>query len=108
MILLVPTHICIYFIHGRRETLSWEDALKLASFLGEQLRNLHLLPYPPINKLNFSHIGQEMDFPCVNGYMEELPYKSDIPAEWEVFIRTLSNKQKNVVSRLKNWYVSHL
>ncbi|XP_002513952.2 F-box protein At1g78280 [Ricinus communis] len=86
-----------------RETLSWEDALNLASFLGEQLCNLHLLPYPPFNKSNFSEIEQEMGFTCANGSMEELSYKSDIPAECNIFIRTLSKKKKDVISRLRNW-----
>lgn len=89
---------------GRRDRLSWEDALNLASFLGEQLRNLHLLPYPSIDKSTFSDTKQKMELPFANGSMEETPYKSDIPSEWEVFIRTLSRKKKDIKSHLRNWY----
>ncbi|KAG8632916.1 hypothetical protein MANES_18G065400v8 [Manihot esculenta] len=86
-----------------RDRLSWEDALNLASFLGEQLRNLHLLPYPSIDKSTFSDTKQKMELPFANGSMEETPYKSDIPSEWEVFIRTLSRKKKDIKSHLRNW-----
>ncbi|XP_050231074.1 lysine-specific demethylase JMJ21 isoform X2 [Mercurialis annua] len=78
-----------------RDALSWEDTLNLASFLGEQLHNLHLLPCPPFNRENFSNIKQDL--------MEEVPYESDTPPEWEIFIRTLSRKRKDVSTRLKNW-----
>jgi hypothetical protein len=79
-----------------RDALSWEDTLNLASFLGEQLHNLHILPCPPFSRANFSNIKQD--------FVEEVPYKSDIPPEWEIFIRILSRKRKDVISRLKNWY----
>ncbi|PRQ21771.1 hypothetical protein RchiOBHm_Chr7g0242931 [Rosa chinensis] len=79
-----------------RDTLSQEDELNLASFLGEQLRYLHLLPHPPLDISIFSDIEQESDFPFTNGGMEAVPYKSNIPAEWDIFIRTLSKKKKNV------------
>ncbi|XP_037496142.1 F-box protein At1g78280 isoform X2 [Jatropha curcas] len=86
-----------------RDTLSWEDALSLASFLGEQLHYLHLLPYPRFNKSTLSVAEPKMRLPFANGSWEELSYRSDIPAEWEIFIRTLSRKKKNVTSRLKDW-----
>ncbi|XP_044474735.1 F-box protein At1g78280 isoform X1 [Mangifera indica] len=84
-----------------RDTLSWEDMLNLASFLGEQLRNLHLLPYPPFDDLTLSSFKQKMELK--NGRMENFLSESNIPVEWEVFIRTLNEKKKDVASRLTNW-----
>ncbi|PRQ21778.1 hypothetical protein RchiOBHm_Chr7g0243001 [Rosa chinensis] len=86
-----------------RDTVSREDELNLASFLGEQLRNLHLLPHPPLNISTFSDIEQGSDFPFTNGSMEAVPHKSNIPAEWDIFIRTLFKKKKDVSSRLIKW-----
>ncbi|KAM0976760.1 hypothetical protein PS2_019360 [Malus domestica] len=85
-----------------RDTISLEDALNLASFLGEQLRNLHLLPRPPLSVSTFSDIEPEIDMPLSNGCMEAVPDKSKIPAEWNIFIRTLMRK-KDVSSRLVKW-----
>lgn len=76
--------------------------LNLATFLGEQLRNLHLLPYPPFDDLNLSSFKQKMELK--NGRMENFLSESNIPVEWEVFIRTLNEKKKDVASRLTNWY----
>lgn len=76
--------------------------LNLASFLGEQLRNLHLLPYPPFDDLTLSGFKQKMEL--TNGCMEYFLSKSNIPVEWEFFIRTLTEKKKDVASRLTNWY----
>ncbi|KAJ0024694.1 hypothetical protein Pint_08371 [Pistacia integerrima] len=84
-----------------RDTLTWEDMLNLASFLGEQLRNLHLLPYPPFDDLTLSSFKQKMEL--TNGCMEDFLCKSNIPVEWEFFIRTLAEKKKDVASRLTNW-----
>lgn len=88
----------------RRDTVSREDELNLASFLGVQLRNLHLLPYPPLNISTFSDIEQESGLPFTNVSVEAVPIKSNIPAEWDIFIRTLSKKKKDVSSRLIKWY----
>lgn len=88
----------------RRDTVSREDELNLASFLGVQLRNLHLLPYPHLNISTFSDIEQESGLPFTNVSMEDVSIKSNIPAEWDIFIRTLSKKKKDVSSRLIKWY----
>lgn len=88
----------------RRERLSWEDTLNLASFLGEQLRHLHLLPLPPFNYLIFSDIGKDLELTYTNSCMEVVPSKSNAPAEWEIFVRTLIRKKKDVASRLSKWY----
>ncbi|KAF3445888.1 hypothetical protein FNV43_RR11065 [Rhamnella rubrinervis] len=75
------------------------DVLNLASFLGEQLRNLHLLPHPPCSVPNFSDIEHQLE----NGCMEAIPYKSSIPIEWDIFIRTLTRMKKDVSGRLSKW-----
>lgn len=87
----------------RRDTLSCEDTEHLASFLGEQLRNLHLLPSPPIN--NCATTEMDIDCPSTNGSMEDCLDRLSIPTEWDIFIRTLIHKKKDVSSRLTNWYV---
>ncbi|XP_059460654.1 lysine-specific demethylase JMJ21 isoform X2 [Corylus avellana] len=86
-----------------RDSLSWEDTLSLASFLGEQLRNVHLLPLPPFNHSIFSDIELKLQLPFTNGFMEAVPINSKISAEWEIFIRTLMRKKKDVSSRLSKW-----
>ncbi|XP_068312545.1 lysine-specific demethylase JMJ21-like [Pyrus communis] len=86
-----------------RDTISLEGALNLASFLGEQLRNLHLLPQPPLSISTFLDIEQEIDMPLTNGFMEAVQDKSEVPAEWNIFIRTLFRKKKDASSRLSKW-----
>ncbi|GAV83265.1 LOW QUALITY PROTEIN: F-box domain-containing protein/Cupin_8 domain-containing protein, partial [Cephalotus follicularis] len=81
-----------------RDVVSFEDALNLASFLGEQLHNLHLLPYPPINKT----IEEKKELPFANGGIA-IPHESHIPAEWEIFFGTLTRRKRDVASRLTNW-----
>ncbi|XP_028082146.1 F-box protein At1g78280-like isoform X1 [Camellia sinensis] len=83
-----------------RETLSWDDTLYLASFLGEQLRNLHLLPFPSLNASTLADAEEKMEYPCVSGSMEAVTNKLSIPAEWDFFIRTLTRRKKDVCSRL--------
>ncbi|KAL5844348.1 hypothetical protein ACOSQ4_010306 [Xanthoceras sorbifolium] len=86
-----------------RETLAWEDMLNLASFLGEQLHNLHLLFYPPFNESTLSDIKQGKDLTFTNGCIEDVHSTSNVPAEWEIFIRTLIRKKKDAASCLTNW-----
>ncbi|KAE9603865.1 putative transcription factor & chromatin remodeling &Metalloenzymes JmjC family [Lupinus albus] len=86
-----------------RDRLSWEDAKNLASFLGEQLGYLHLLPHPPLNILSFSDIEDELILPDTNGSSATVIYKSNTAAEWGVFTRTLARKRKDVSSRLTKW-----
>ncbi|GMP45901.1 hypothetical protein CsSME_00014250 [Camellia sinensis var. sinensis] len=99
---MVLTSLCTLC---RRETLSWDDTLYLASFLGEQLRNLHLLPFPSLNASTLADAEEKMEYPCVSGSMEAVTNKLSIPAEWDFFIRTLTRRKKDVCSRLTKWYV---
>lgn len=85
-----------------RDMLSWEEVLNLTSFLGEQLRNLHLLPCPSLKKSTFSDIKLKVKLPFADGYMEDIP-TPEIPEEWNVFIRTLRRRKMNVTNRLENW-----
>ncbi|XVF39550.1 hypothetical protein PTKIN_Ptkin01aG0043200 [Pterospermum kingtungense] len=87
-----------------RDALSWEDVLNLASFLGEQLRNLHTLPYPSFGNSIVSDVEKKRELSFANGMdVDFFFYESDIPAEWEIFARTLSRKKKDVSSRLNKW-----
>ncbi|KAL0878283.1 hypothetical protein Bca101_027989 [Brassica carinata] len=70
--------------------LTLSDAQNLATFLGQQLRNLHLLPYPPVTRPELLN---------GNGVHEEFK----IPPEWKVFVDALCQKKKDVTSRLENW-----
>jgi hypothetical protein len=87
----------------RRDKLSWDDTTNLASFLGEQLRHLHLLPHPPLNNSFISDIERELSWPDANGCVA-LNGKSNNAAEWGIFIRILTKKRKDVSSRLTKWY----
>ncbi|XVF36680.1 hypothetical protein REPUB_Repub19eG0078100 [Reevesia pubescens] len=90
-----------------RDVLSWEDVLNLASFLGEQLQNLHFLPYPSFCNSTVSDVEQKREFSFASGMdVEFVSNESDIPAEWEIFARTLSRKKKDVSSRLNKWYTN--
>ncbi|KAI8550342.1 hypothetical protein RHMOL_Rhmol06G0098000 [Rhododendron molle] len=86
-----------------RDTLSLGDNLNLASFLGEQLRNLHLLPLPSLNATTFVNTEQEIEYHRVNGLMEAVTEKLSIPVEWDFFIKTLTKRKKDVSSRLTKW-----
>ncbi|XP_019174529.1 PREDICTED: F-box protein At1g78280 isoform X2 [Ipomoea nil] len=85
-----------------RETLSWEETLSLASFLGEQLRNLHLVPYPSLNFSAFLGSDEETVLPQSNGCVGLLGNDS-IPVEWDLFIKTLNKKKEDVSNRLMKW-----
>nr|KJB14734.1 hypothetical protein B456_002G140900 [Gossypium raimondii] len=90
-----------------RDELSWEDVLNLASFLGEQLQNLHSLPYPSLGNSSLSVVEQKKEFSFANGMDINVACNEldiHIPAEWEIFVRTLSQKKKDVSSRLNKWY----
>ncbi|MED6155381.1 hypothetical protein PIB30_004813 [Stylosanthes scabra] len=86
----------------RRDTL-WEDAMNLASFLGEQLNHLHLLPHPPLNISSFTDIEHELSFTGTNSCGATFNYKSNTAAEWGFFLRRLAKMRKNVSSRLTKW-----
>lgn len=80
----------------RRDSLSWDDASNLASFLGEQLRNLHLLPHPPFNNIMSS----------TSYTLEAIPDGSKIPSKLDVLIKTLNKKRKSTSDYVNKWYVS--
>ncbi|KAL6578361.1 hypothetical protein OROMI_010689 [Orobanche minor] len=82
-----------------RDTLSSEDILKLASFLGEQLHHLHLLPLP-CPSLHDS-VGEDyVQLLHVNGIAAD---KMDHSAEWKLFVSTINRKRKDVLRRLSEW-----
>ncbi|XP_013615420.1 PREDICTED: F-box protein At1g78280-like, partial [Brassica oleracea var. oleracea] len=70
-----------------RDDLTWSEGQNLASFLGQQLRNLHLLPNPPVTPPELLDVHEELK----------------IPPEWKVFVDALCQKKKDVTSRLENW-----
>ncbi|KAL2893737.1 hypothetical protein RDABS01_009646 [Bienertia sinuspersici] len=85
-----------------RDSLSWENALDVASFLGEQLHNLHKLPFPQLdNKL--AYIRNEFGMASSRSPMEIDIVKSDEAAVWEIFLHGLAVKKKDVVDRLRKW-----
>ncbi|KAK6116151.1 hypothetical protein DH2020_008420 [Rehmannia glutinosa] len=82
-----------------RNTLSSEDVLNLASFLGEQLHNLHLLPVPcpsPHDSVREAYIQPSH----VNGNAAD---RIDHSGEWKLFVSTLNRKRKDVLRRLAEW-----
>ncbi|CAL1390313.1 unnamed protein product [Linum trigynum] len=86
-----------------RDTLSWEEALNLASFLGEQLQNLHLLPCPPINKCTLPETHHSTEGALANWDGVDTSVKLDYSAETEILTKTLSVKKKNVKASLTTW-----
>ncbi|CAJ1974081.1 unnamed protein product [Sphenostylis stenocarpa] len=86
-----------------RDKLTWEDTTNLASFLGEQLRYLHLLSYPPPNISSFTDIDHELSLVEANGCVATGDCKSNVTAEWWLFTRTLTKMRKDVSSRLTKW-----
>ncbi|CAM8942940.1 unnamed protein product [Rhodiola kirilowii] len=73
-----------------RDALPGENILELSSFLGEQLRNLHLLPLPSLG-LNETFLDAE------------LKINPRVPAEWDLSIGTLAKKKIHVSNRLTLW-----
>lgn len=82
--------------------MSWENALDLASFLGEQLHNLHILPLPQLDNLSLESIRKELDLAPRTDLMANGSLDSGGAAVWELFIHSLIRK-KDVVSHLKKW-----
>ncbi|KAL2504282.1 F-box protein [Abeliophyllum distichum] len=85
-----------------RDTLPREDALNLASFLGEQLHNLHLVPCPSSNA-SLLMVGEQIDLLHGNRFLEITADKIHITAEWNLFISTLNKKRKDLSDRLTKW-----
>nr|XP_043615295.1 F-box protein At1g78280 [Erigeron canadensis] len=86
-----------------RDALSWEEVTNLASFLGKQLRDLHVLPVTPLNDLSYLHMEKTMEMGHDNGFMENLNEKINLPAASKVFFTILNRKKKDVSSRLMKW-----
>ncbi|KAF4368421.1 hypothetical protein F8388_015785 [Cannabis sativa] len=84
-----------------RDKLNWEEELNLASFLGEQLRHLHLLPLPSRNS-NLSDTESAVQSNHTNGYGEAFD-ELNMPAEWDIFVKTLNKKKKDASNRLTTW-----
>ncbi|CAA0840479.1 F-box protein [Striga hermonthica] len=68
-----------------RDTLSLGDVLNLASFLGEQLHNLHVLPIPGASQIN-GNAG-----------------RIDHSAEWRLLITILNRERKDILNHLSEW-----
>ncbi|KAL4280497.1 hypothetical protein GQ457_03G033490 [Hibiscus cannabinus] len=106
-IILLPyliTNRCKGKIYAKlRDILPWEDVLSLASFLGEQLRNLHMLPYPSFSNSALSDFEQNKEVSLANSMdMEFISNESYIPVECKIFVRTLIQEKKNASSRLSD------
>uniref|UniRef100_A0A0D6R5E3 JmjC domain-containing protein n=1 Tax=Araucaria cunninghamii TaxID=56994 RepID=A0A0D6R5E3_ARACU len=109
--------------HARRK-LSEEDFFVLASFLGEQVCNLHTLPLPSMptscKRMRLNSYGQwdvaqlltnqeennsQMSSVTHNNFGPRDPFYGNhrIPAEWEPFITLMRERRKNVKESLKKW-----
>ncbi|KAL8487909.1 hypothetical protein ACS0TY_024268 [Phlomoides rotata] len=88
-----------------RDALSLEDTLNLASFLGEQLHNLHLLtvPHPPTNESIPVVIEDYIQPSHGNGFSRNVTDKIDHPTELKLYISILNRKRKDVLRRLAEW-----
>ncbi|RZC87778.1 hypothetical protein C5167_028230 [Papaver somniferum] len=88
-----------------RDSLSWDDNLNLASFLGEQLQNLHLLPLPPLHSSTDSYNKQTMEAQLhqSNGDAEAGAEMCSVPEEWKLFLKTLVKRKKAISSTLTEW-----
>ncbi|XP_020176896.1 lysine-specific demethylase JMJ21 isoform X1 [Aegilops tauschii subsp. strangulata] len=71
-----------------RDTLSKADLLNLASSLGVQMRNIHLLPLPH---------GEPLPKP------EDNNVRDSDPPEWKQVISTLNGRKNNIKKHLANW-----
>lgn len=76
--------------------LSKTDILPLASSLGVQMRNIHLLPLPPVEHVSESgnKDAKEMVGTCDDAMV--LP-------EWKQVVSTLNRRKQNVKKHLANW-----
>lgn len=85
--------------------MSWDDNLNLASFLGEQLQNLHLLPLPPLHSSTDSYNKQTMEAQLhqSNGDAEAGAEMCSVPEEWKLFLKTLVKRKKAISSTLTEW-----
>lgn len=66
------------------------------------MRNLHLVPCPALNDLTLLETQQKV-VPTANGNLEDHEDKICVPAEWNLFLKTLNRKKKDVCDRLTKW-----
>jgi len=86
-----------------RDSLSSDDTLKLATFLGEQLHYLHQLPRPPFNGSN-SLVSEQRTYLSLNqGIVDAVSVKTSFPPELSIYIRILNKKKEDIASRLAKW-----
>lgn len=98
----------------RKDGLSRDDVLNLATFLGEQVRQLHLLPLPSmydpmhsevmvLTRSVLGNVENGSTRASVDASVEEVPSTSDIPDEWDLFVKTMIKRRKDVSNRLAKW-----
>lgn len=79
-----------------RDTLSKTDILNLASSLGVQMKNIHLLPLPqvePVPKSEENNVNE----------MSKSSFNANVPPEWKQLVSTLEGRKKNIKKHLANW-----
>ncbi|KAL8231955.1 hypothetical protein R6Q57_001733 [Mikania cordata] len=89
-----------------RDVLSWEEVSDLASFLGKQLHDLHVLPVTPLNDMSSQHLEKKLEMgheAYGNGTVDNLMKDINLPAALKVFFTILNRKKKDVSSRLTKW-----
>ncbi|OEL37244.1 F-box protein [Dichanthelium oligosanthes] len=75
-----------------RDVLSKTDILPIASSLGVQMRNIHLLPLPHMEPVPKSG----------NNGVKDCDDATALP-EWQQLVSTLNRRKKNVKKHLANW-----
>ncbi|KAI7753357.1 hypothetical protein M8C21_011119 [Ambrosia artemisiifolia] len=86
-----------------RDKLLEEDVSNLASFLGKQLHDLHVLPVTPLNELSYLHIEKKLEMGHDNGTMDNSIQNINLSAASKFFFTILNRKKKDVSIRLTKW-----
>ncbi|XP_078440783.1 putative glycosyltransferase [Wolffia australiana] len=91
-----------------RERISLEDNLSLASFLGEQLRNLHLLPVPKFASYSedSKNVLLEKDTEMIRKVVaidNVVEHVVVVGREWKSFISGMEQRKKDISNRLVQW-----
>ncbi|KAL3504772.1 hypothetical protein ACH5RR_034613 [Cinchona calisaya] len=86
-----------------RDSLSWDDTVNLATFLGEQLHNLHILPYPSLNDSTILVTKQRTELPLGNGFVDDIAKNTSFLSELSILTKTLNKKKEDICSRLTKW-----
>lgn len=96
------------FFFFRKDDLSKDDGLNLASFIGHQLHNLHLLPVPFIQNQNLPAV-LEMDLSkrldCLNEVSNpvKISQSFSIPLECKLFTTLIDRRRRDLIDRLIEW-----